>query len=125
MNTTQVLTLRLEQELFVVQQEILDLLETHGGPEYLELKHVLLCSKSADWPEKMGNHMPEQIRRKKLRVELIQAALIQFELGLYGYCADCDAPIEAYLLESDPATQRCAGCQNHTGNKDDSKLFLD
>ena len=114
MNTTEALKLRLEYELLEVQQEILILLETHSEPEYLALKNLLLCSKIADWPEKIGEHVPEKIRRKKLRIEQTQAALIQLELGFYGFCADCVAPIEIHLLESDPATQRCANCQNRT-----------
>lgn len=110
MNNTAVLKTRLERELVELQQEIFDSLGAHQDADYLEIKQCLDGATTSNWPELIGNNIPEKLLKKKQRLEQILAALIQIDLNLYGYCADCEAQIEPELIEQDPAIQRCAKC---------------
>lgn len=52
------------------------------------------------------------------RLQAIDASLCQLELGLYGYCADCEKTIEPELLQRDPTSQRCRRCDSiHQNSK--------
>ncbi|WP_299493580.1 TraR/DksA C4-type zinc finger protein [uncultured Shewanella sp.] len=42
---------------------------------------------------------------------LLDAAWCQLEMGLYGLCSDCEAPIERKQLKQNPLRQRCNRCQ--------------
>lgn len=44
------------------------------------------------------------------RINRLDAALCQLELGLYGLCADCETDISRERLTTDPTEQRCHQC---------------
>ncbi|MCT6700105.1 hypothetical protein [Rheinheimera sp. 4Y26] len=62
------------------------------------------------WPELLNQWLTPELEAKTRRLEAIQAALSQMDMGLYGLCCDCDSRIERHLLQQDPARQRCAHC---------------
>ncbi len=49
-------------------------------------------------------------QKYKSRLQAIDASLCQLDLGLYGYCADCEQEIEPELIQRDPTRQRCKHC---------------
>ena len=44
-------------------------------------------------------------------VGLIERALERLEMGTYGFCQTCDAPIEVDRLTAIPETLHCSGCR--------------
>ena len=48
--------------------------------------------------------------RRKTRLVRIEQALIRLESEDYGYCRNCDEPIEEKRLNFDPAIQVCMDC---------------
>ncbi|MCM2679829.1 TraR/DksA family transcriptional regulator [Echinimonas agarilytica] len=59
-------------------------------------------------------------------LQAIDASLCQIEIGLYGFCADCEQAIEAELLKRDPTTQRCKRCNSlhHQHDTDNRRVLL-
>ncbi|MDT8385868.1 MAG: TraR/DksA family transcriptional regulator [Gammaproteobacteria bacterium] len=49
-------------------------------------------------------------RRAELELRRIEAALHRCDDGSYGYCTDCDEPIDPRRLEFDPAATLCIAC---------------
>ncbi|MEL0628595.1 molecular chaperone DnaK [Psychromonas aquatilis] len=47
----------------------------------------------------------------KQQIQSIDAALQGIELGLYGLCSDCEAPLTIDELLVCPTKQRCQGCE--------------
>ena len=45
------------------------------------------------------------------RLKRLDAALCQMDLGLYGFCSDCEEPLLPEQLEQDPTLQRCPRCE--------------
>ena len=50
------------------------------------------------------------IAHKVEEIKSIDASLNDIELGLYGFCADCEEEIEVIRLKLDPTTKRCLVC---------------
>lgn len=61
------------------------------------------------------------IAHKIKEIKSIDASLNDIEMGLYGFCSDCEEEIEITRLTADPTTKRCAVCekkyQKQTYNK--------
>ncbi|WBA10731.1 TraR/DksA family transcriptional regulator [Salinivibrio kushneri] len=53
----------------------------------------------------------EQKRRRKERLLQVRAAIKRIEDEDYGFCLDCDEPINPKRLEIDPCAQRCVTCE--------------
>ena len=49
-------------------------------------------------------------KRRRIRLQQIEAALKRIEEGEFGYCVVCGDEIEAGRLTMDPATPSCIGC---------------
>ena len=49
-------------------------------------------------------------QRRDTMLRGITAALKRIDIGDYGTCVDCDAPIAAKRLEFDPTVRRCIDC---------------
>ncbi len=62
------------------------------------------------WLELARQYPSDKTAKCSERLQQIDAALNEIELGLYGYCADCDGAIELERLLHDPACQRCGAC---------------
>jgi DnaK suppressor protein len=54
-------------------------------------------------------------RRAKQSLLRIEAALQRCADGSYGYCIDCDEPINPRRLALDPAALLCVGCAANRG----------
>ncbi len=102
---------RLQQELFLVRQDILQYLQRAPANEFRTLIAALEDRALSHWPEMLRSCLTPELDAKNRRLEQIQAALSQMDMGLYGLCCDCDARIERELLNQDPARQRCQRCE--------------
>lgn len=102
---------QLQQELQQLRQDIFSYLQRDHAGEFdhllLQLEHQAL----SHWPELLQHWLTPELEQKTRRLELVQAALSQMDMGLYGLCSDCEARIERELLQQDPARQRCARCE--------------
>lgn len=55
-------------------------------------------------------------QRAETALRRIEAALRRCEDGSYGYCLECDEPINERRLELDPAAAFCIACAEERGN---------
>jgi DnaK suppressor protein len=51
------------------------------------------------------------ISHKVIEMSEIDAALNNIQIGLYGFCSDCEEVISAERLNSLPTTHRCLDCE--------------
>lgn len=101
----------LRHELSQVREQVLTTYGDHDCGSQLSLKRALNNVNYSDWPEYLAKHYILNQEPLIQRLIELEAAIAQFEIGQYGYCADCEEQIELVLLERDPATQRCKRCQ--------------
>lgn len=85
-----------------------------------------LCLVSSDnWPENLALFQHPENKPLVERFRSLEAALCQIQLGLFGVCSDCEAPIELERLDSDPTEQRCAACEaRYTQRPKQSRVWL-
>lgn len=102
---------KLEEELMLLSHDIIKYLEQTAEIEYQQLLKKLEMESVMRWPELMSDVYSPQLRQQKQQLEKLEAALSQIQIGMYGLCADCEAPIEKHLLEQDYTRQRCLRCQ--------------
>lgn len=105
------LRLRLQQELDQLRQDIISYLQRSPDNEFSLLITQLEAKALSHWPELLRSCLTPELELKNRRLEQIQAALSQMDMGLFGLCCDCDARIERDLLLLDPARQRCQRCE--------------
>ncbi len=110
---TPLLRAQLFEELQLIRQDILHYLQQDRQTQYLQLLQVLESQQLGHWPELLAKWLTPELKQKTNRLEALQAALSQMDMGLYGLCCDCECRIERELLKQDPARQRCARCQPH------------
>lgn len=108
---TPLLRAKLLAELQVLRDQILQYLEADHATEYQQLRQQLAQHPLSHWPELMQHWLTPELQQKCRRLSLVQAALSQMDMGLYGLCSDCESRIERTLLQEDPARQRCAACE--------------
>lgn len=93
--------------------ELRELLQQHAGaavgatdnpPEVLDFKDVAAEDTRALIDEATLTNATAELRQ-------IVAALRRVEDGSYGYCQDCDEPIDERRLFAMPATPYCTACQ--------------
>ena len=108
---------RLLAEQLQLQQQISDFLVAQANPDYQQLLLKLQQLSLPRWPEVLVHWHTPELRAPSQRLEAVQAALIQMEIGLYGICCDCEARIENERLDKDPAEQRCKSCERLSTNK--------
>lgn len=111
LHTTQYYQQKLELELAQIQYKIISCLQQSHDSDYLLLAKKLQADSVMKWPELMSGVFSEQLKDYRHRLEQLEASLSQIQIGLYGYCADCEAELSAELLELDPAQQRCSSCR--------------
>jgi len=99
---------RLKVELDTLREEVVK----HYGQVQPALVNDLHSINYSDWPDFLEKHFLLNHEPKLHRLVQLEAALAQFEIGQYGYCADCEEPIELELLDADPAAQRCKCCSH-------------
>lgn len=75
---------------------------------------ALLEALASQGVDGLGEQLPSYPDRQLYglcnRLNKVEAALCQLDLGLFGICADCEAEIEMERLIKDAAEQRCARC---------------
>lgn len=101
---------KLEAQLKALSEDIVSNLQQTTEPEHQLLLKKLQSESVQNWPELMSGVYSSTLRQQKAQLEKLEAALSQIQLGMYGYCADCDGAIEPQLLEQDPSRQRCGRC---------------
>ena len=99
---------RLEVELEALRKEVIE----HYGQVQPAIINDLHAINYSDWPDFLEQHFLLNHEPKLSRLIQLEAAIAQFEIGQYGYCADCEEAIELELLDNDPATQRCKACSH-------------
>lgn len=104
---------RLLEEQLQLQTQIMHFLNNQQNPDYQQLSLKLQQLPLPRWPELLLHWHTPDLKPLSLRLEAVQAALSQMEIGLYGICSDCESRIDASRLEQDPAEQRCFRCTNH------------
>ena len=52
------------------------------------------------------------VQRRELMLRNIEAALKRLDAGDYGFCRDCEEPINPKRLEFDPTALRCIDCES-------------
>ncbi|WP_107852254.1 transcriptional regulator, TraR/DksA family protein [Oceanimonas marisflavi] len=53
-----------------------------------------------------------QLQPQIMVLRRVDAALCQWQLGLYGLCSDCEAELAPPQLLDDPCRQRCDDCED-------------
>lgn len=95
-----------------LQQNLYQQLAASTEPDAKQLLSSLEFKPVSQWVELVRSAELGLCRRSVDRLEKVEAALCQFDLGLYGYCADCEQIIDQQRLTQDPAEQRCAHCSS-------------
>ena len=52
----------------------------------------------------------EELDRAEATLAAVEAALARLDDGAYGRCTSCGGPVEASVLEGDPAASHCQAC---------------
>ena len=99
---------RLQVELDALRREVME----HYGKMQPALVNDLHAINYSEWPDYLEQHFLLHHEPKLNRLVQLEAAIAQFEIGQYGFCADCEEPIELERLMEDPAVQRCSKCEH-------------
>lgn len=113
---------RLESERLLIMSELEEWLKTQTEQQCQALFSRLRGLSQDDLLEFLQQLEFNQAKKYCKRLRAIDASLCQFELGLYGFCADCEASIEPEQLQRDPTAQRCNAChRQHIISKEKNK----
>ena len=113
---------RLESERKVLGSELETWLVAQQQPACDRLLEQLHDIDSEDLFDALKQLESAEATKIRKRLQAIEASLCQLELGLYGYCADCEQAIEPELLQRDATIQRCKACHLlHLENSKNSK----
>ncbi|AXV65599.1 MULTISPECIES: TraR/DksA family transcriptional regulator [Pseudoalteromonas] len=109
MNNTEIQT-KLSAELAQVRQRLLDMLASSNQGHHQLLLSQLKDNPPSVWLEMTANNLGPEFQILISRLEKLEAALCQIDIGQYGYCCDCEEKIDNERLIADPASQRCRHC---------------
>ncbi|AXT30885.1 conjugal transfer protein TraR [Pseudoalteromonas tunicata] len=101
---------RLNHELIELQNLLLKQLTDSDTAIEQQLAVHLKSSSNENWVELLEHKVSPHFNELIAKLNRIEAALCQFDIGQFGYCADCEEIIELARLENDPTEQRCASC---------------
>lgn len=81
-----------------------------------------LANQAADeWADHPKLQPWPALQQPLARLKQVDAALCQWQLGLYGLCSDCEVQLSEEQLYADPCMQRCGVCeQKHQHSKKSS-----
>ncbi|WP_462158020.1 TraR/DksA C4-type zinc finger protein [Pseudoalteromonas sp. GB56] len=109
-------TLDLEEQVVVllaqVREELLNRLRYSSVSHDNDLYTQLNDHPEDDWVAYLREKAGPSYKELVDKLERLEAAQCQFDLGLFGYCSDCEEPIEEELLERDVTAQRCKKCES-------------
>ena len=118
MNNTEIQT-KLSAELAQVRQRLLDMLANSDQAYHQQLLSQLKDNPPSDWLELTANNLGSEYQILIARIEKLEAALCQIDIGQYGYCCDCEEKLmtNVYLqiLQAnavDVALHRAQRCTN-------------
>lgn len=103
---------QLNEELIELQGSLIQKLSNSTVAIELQLAQQLTNNPQANWVELLEHQVSPSFNTLINRLNHVEAALCQFDIGQYGYCADCEELIETTRLENDPTEQRCRACAN-------------
>ncbi|MGY5799007.1 hypothetical protein [Rheinheimera faecalis] len=106
------LKIKLEAELAQLSNDIMTVVTASTQDDYSQLQLLLQTQPQSLWPELLEGKSSGVLKQKQQRLEQVLAALGQFQMGLFGLCAQCDSPISPEALNHDPATLLCDLCQS-------------
>ena len=92
----QALQARLSNSNNLIHHALLVTLRNHNPEQWLELTQ-----------KQLGTEYRDII----LRLEQLEAAICQIDIGQYGYCCDCEEKIDSQRLIAEPTIQRCSNCE--------------
>lgn len=101
---------RLNTEIARVKSSILNLLAHSHHPAHSHILFLLSQATNAEWLDLATQQLGPEYNEQLNRMTQLEAAVSQIEIGQYGYCCDCEEPLNNTLLEHDPAIQRCEKC---------------
>ena len=101
---------KLEAELAQLSHDIMTVIAALNQEDYPQLHQLLQTQPQSHWPELLEGKSSGILKQKQHRLEQVLAALGQFQMGLFGLCAQCDSPISSEALNHDPATLLCDLC---------------
>ncbi|KAF7770182.1 hypothetical protein PCIT_a3166 [Pseudoalteromonas citrea] len=112
MNTKQTgnYQLKLKNELECVRNKFLSELKQSKHPYTGELALLLEKNSPNEWLDLIANKLSSEQFPRYRRLMQLEAALCQIEIGQFGYCCDCEAPLSQEELQQDAAAQRCHRC---------------
>ena len=101
---------RLDQELTELQGLLVHQLSNSTDTFEQQLAQQLIHNPNSNWVELLEHQVSPQFNQLIAKLNRVEASLCQFDIGQYGYCADCEELIEMARLENDPTEQRCSTC---------------
>lgn len=101
----------LEQRLLAVAEERRhDFLQTLQQLD-ATLADTLQQLPTDEWPDYTPLSAWPQLQPQLKALKQVDAALCQWQIGLYGLCSDCEAELTHEQLYADPCRQRCDPCE--------------
>ena len=85
MNNTEIQT-KLSAELAQVRQRLLDMLTNSDQGYHQQLLSQLKDNPLSEWLELTANNLGPEYQLLISRIEKLEAALCQIDIGQYGYC---------------------------------------
>ncbi|KTF14873.1 TraR/DksA C4-type zinc finger protein [Pseudoalteromonas sp. H105] len=110
MNQSQHTLARLNNELASQRKSLLAALAQSNNLTHHCLLHTLESNNPEQWLELTERQLGSEYSELIIRLEKLEAAVCQIEIGQYGYCCDCEEKIDAQRLLDDPTNQRCKKC---------------
>ncbi|WP_298718828.1 transcriptional regulator, TraR/DksA family protein [uncultured Oceanisphaera sp.] len=105
----------LEQRLLAVAEER----RHHFLQTLQQLDAALAATLQAMPADEWADYPPlaalPQLQPQLNALKQVDAALCQWQIGLYGLCSDCEAELTSEQLLQDPCRQRCDPCEQKYG----------
>lgn len=111
LNHTNQYHLKVYSELTLIRSQLLARLHTSSEAAHHSVLTLLQSTEPTLWIELLTHKIGPEYQPLIARLNTLEAALSQVEIGQYGYCCDCEEKIDEQTLNLDPAAQRCKHCQ--------------
>ena len=116
---------RMLNELRLVKQQLLQLFSLSSDARLNHIADKLTADNSDSWLDDPAILQESESKPLVDRFRSLDAAVFQIQLGLFGVCADCEAPIEKARLDKDPTIQRCSKCEaRYTRRPTQTRVWL-
>lgn len=102
---------RLEKMMATIRTDIIASLQKSPDPKIEMAIEELQNMPRADFVDYICSLNSSNLGAFQTQLRRIDAALCQYEIGLFGICSDCEEPIEKTRLDIDPCVQRCSTCE--------------